>query len=131
MVAICTWTGTPHRRSVALKARLYCGRSARMAQALSRLLGGGPLRPPTPQDATSNRITIARRGLLICLSLSFLYFSLTLTQTAARGNPQLHELRRWRTGGFGDCHFRVHRLFPEFFASGVGQTTLETTSLHR
>src|SRR6056297_883144 len=102
-----------------------------MAQALSRLLGGGPLRPPTPHEATSNRIMIARRGLLICLSLSFICFCESITEMTARGNPQSHDLRGGHVGGLRDCYAKVHRLFLGFFASRVGQTALEIIKLRR
>src|SRR6056297_2266485 len=99
-----------------------------MAQALSRLLGGGPLRPPTPQDATSNRIMIARRGLRICLSLSFICFCASLTQMTARGSPQLHDLRDGHAAGLRDCCDKVHRLFLWFLVPVLDKQPLKPLS---
>jgi hypothetical protein len=71
-MAISTGTGTPHLRSVALKARKYAGRSDTIEQALSRLRGAEKFLDPQLPKATKS--IIARKILLICLSLISLCF---------------------------------------------------------
>lgn len=78
IIDICTATGTPYLRSVALKAERNLGLSSRIAHALFKDRGALALPPKLAHPANKVIITMARRRLLISSLNFFISISIVL-----------------------------------------------------